>query len=179
MQAFPQTDDPALLWLLGITHRGARLAAEHGVAFTYGHFINPYNGKRALDTYFSQFRASAALTEPKANVCIFVVCADTQEEAEMLALSQDMWLLAVEKGRDTRLISSIEAEDIQLTHEEKEKVTENRKRMLVGTPAKIKEELQVLSKIYRTDEFMVITNIHDFQGKLNSYKLLAEAFGLS
>lgn len=179
VQAFPQAEDPALLWLLGITHRGARLAAEHGVAFTYGHFINPDNGKRALDTYFSQFQPSVALSEPKANVCIFVVCAETQEEAERLALSQDMWLLAVEEGRDTRLISSIEAEDTQLIHEEKEKMTENRKRMLVGTPAKIKEELKTLSEIYRTDEFMVITNIHDFQGKLNSYKLLADVIGLS
>lgn len=112
-------------------------------------------------------------------MCIFVVCAETQEEAERLALSQDMWLLAVEEGRDTRLISSIEAEDTQLIHEEKEKMTENRKRMLVGTPAKIKEELKTLSEIYRTDEFMVITNIHDFQGKLNSYKLLADVIGLS
>ncbi|MBY0159063.1 MULTISPECIES: LLM class flavin-dependent oxidoreductase [Cytobacillus] len=178
VKAFPQAEDPALLWLLGITHRGARLAAEHGAAFTYGHFINPANGKRAMDTYFSQFQPSAALSEPKANVCIFVVCAETQEEAEKLALSQDLWLLAVEKGRDTRLIPSIEAEGIQLTHVEKEKITENRQRMIVGTPAKIKEELKLLSEIYGTDEFMVITNIHGFQDKLNSYKLLAEAFGL-
>lgn len=90
-----------------------------------------------------------------------------------------MWLLAVEKGRDTRIIPSIEAVDIQLTHEEKEKITENRKRILIGTPAKIKEELQLLSEIYATDEFMIITNIHDFQGKLNSYTLLAEVIGLS
>jgi alkanesulfonate monooxygenase SsuD/methylene tetrahydromethanopterin reductase-like flavin-dependent oxidoreductase (luciferase family) len=61
---------------------------------------------------------------------------------------------------------------------EKGKITENRQRMLVGTPAKIKEELKLLSEIYGTDEFMVITNIHGFQDKLNSYKLLAEAFGL-
>lgn len=180
VKAFPEAEDPALLWLLGITHRGARLAAEVGAAFTYGHFINPANGKRAMDTYFSQFQPSAALAEPKANVCIFIVCAETQEEAEKLALSQDMGLLAVEKGRDTRLIPSTEsAESIQLTHAEKKKIAENRKRMLVGTPRKIKEELQLLSEIYATDEFMIITNIHDFQGKLNSYTMLAEAFGLS
>lgn len=178
VEAFPQVADPAEMWILGITHRGARMAAEYGTAFTYGHFITPANGKRAMDTYFSQFQPSAGLSEPKANVCIFAVCAETQEEAEELALSQDMWLLAVGKGEDTRMISSAEAKSIQLTQEEKEIVAQNRKRMVVGTPSKIKEELQLLSEIYQTDEFMIITNIYDFQSKLNSYRLLAEAFAL-
>ncbi|MBT2687480.1 LLM class flavin-dependent oxidoreductase [Bacillus sp. ISL-47] len=176
VEAIPQVADPAQIWMLGITHRGARLAAEYGTAFTYGHFITPANGKRAMDTYMSQFRPSAGLSKPKANVCIFVVCAETQERAEELALSQDMWLLAVEKGRDTRIIAPSEAKSITLTPEEKAKAAENRKRMIIGTPAKVKEELQLLSEIYQTNEFMVITNIYDFQDKLNSYRLLSEAF---
>jgi luciferase family oxidoreductase group 1 len=161
------------MWILGITHRGARLAAEHGTAFTYGHFITPGNGVRALDYYYTHFQTSPFLQKPKTNVCVFVVCAKTQEEAEELALSQDLWLLGVERGIDTRIPSVEEAKKISLTAEERMKLQQNRRRMIIGTPQKVKTELNRLSEIYQSDEFMIITNIYDFQAKMNSYILIA------
>ncbi|MGR3765683.1 LLM class flavin-dependent oxidoreductase [Rossellomorea sp. NS-SX7] len=173
--AYPIVGAPAEPWILGITHRGARVAAENGTAFTYGHFIDPSNGKRALDDYYSQFQPSAFLKAPVSNVCIFVICAPTQEEAELLARSQDIWLLEVERGIDTRIPTKEEAENRKLSSRELEKVKENRKRAIIGTPEKVKEELSLLSEVYGTDEFMVITNIADFEDKVRSYELLAEA----
>ncbi|MFC3886022.1 hypothetical protein ACFOU2_22095 [Bacillus songklensis] len=51
--------------------------------------------------------------------------------AEELALSQDMWLLAVENGIDTRIPSVEEAKSMSLTKEVKAKIQENRNRMIV------------------------------------------------
>jgi luciferase family oxidoreductase group 1 len=175
VKAYPSVQQPPMTWILGISHRGARVAAEHGTAFTYGHFINSSNGKRALDYYHTHFQPSAALKAPVSNVCIFVVCAPTQEEAEKIARSQDIWLLEVERGIDTRIPSKEEAANRRLTAREKEKVAENRKRTIVGTPEKVKEELQLLSEIYAADEFMIITNVSDFKDKMRSYELLAES----
>jgi luciferase family oxidoreductase group 1 len=174
VKAYPAVQQPPMTWILGITHRGARVAAENGTAFTYGHFINSSNGKRAMDDYHTHFQPSEGLKEPVSNVCIFVVCAPTQEEAEKIARSQDIWLLEVERGIDTRIPSKKEAENRKLTAREKEKVAENRKRTIVGTPEKVKEELRLLSEIYQTDEFMIITNVSDFEDKVRSYELLAE-----
>nr|WP_263326506.1 LLM class flavin-dependent oxidoreductase [Neobacillus sp. Marseille-Q6967] len=176
VKAFPITEDFPEMWLLGITHRGARVAAENGTAFTYGHFITPVNGKRAIDYYYEHFQPSPLLREPKVNVCIFIVCASTQEKAEELALSQDMWLLAVEKGIDTRIPSIHEARTRVLTTDEKKKLIENRKRMIVGTPDKVRNDILYLVEEYQTDEFMVIANVFDFEDKINSYTLLAETF---
>jgi luciferase family oxidoreductase group 1 len=173
VKAYPAVPKPPETWILGLTHRGARVAAENGTGFTFGHFINPANGKRAMDDYRSQFRPSAGLKSPLSNVCIFVVCAPTQGEAERIAKSQDIWLLEVERGIDTRIPSKEEAEDRTFTLREMEKVKENRKRAIVGTPEKVKEELLLLSEIYGTDEFMIITNVSDFEDKLRSYELLA------
>lgn len=61
---------------------------------------------------------------------------------------------------------------------ELEKIKRNRKRMVVGTPYKVKEELLIIASDYQTDEIMIITNIFDFKAKLDSYKLLAEVFDL-
>ncbi|MCM3727768.1 LLM class flavin-dependent oxidoreductase [Neobacillus cucumis] len=175
VQAFPDTAGLPELWLLGITHRGARLAAENGTAFTYGHFITPVNGERAIDYYYQHFQPSAALAEPKANVCVFVVCASTQEKAEELALSQDLWLLAVEKGIDTKIPSVKEAKGTSLTYDQRTKIQENRKRMIIGTPQKVKSEIFRLSEKYRTEEFIIISNIYNFEDKIEIYRLLAES----
>jgi luciferase family oxidoreductase group 1 len=173
--AYPVPETAPEMWILGITHRGARVAAENGTAFTYGHFINPENGQQAIDYYYEHFQPSKLLSKPKVNVCVFVSCAPKQEKAEEMALSLDRWLLAVEKGVDTRIPSIEEAKRMKVTEEDRKRIIENRKRMVIGTPAKVKDDLQKLSEMYQTDELMIITNVYDFQDKVRSYTLLADA----
>ncbi|KAB2335680.1 LLM class flavin-dependent oxidoreductase [Bacillus mesophilum] len=174
--AYPLTKTVPDLWLLGITHRGARLAAEYGTAFTFGHFISPVNGKRAIEYYYKHFQSSPRLDKPKANICIFVICANTQEEAEEMALSQDMWLLSIAKGESTKILSPEEARRKVLTPEDYSIIKENRKRMVIGTKDKVREQLLRLSELYQTEEFMIICNVYSFEDKVKSYKLTAELF---
>ena len=175
VQAYPFINTRPELWMLGVSQRGARLAAEKGTAFTYGHFINPFSGSIAMKHYRESFQPSNFLANPKANVCVFVVCAPTLVEAEERALSQDLWLLAVEKGEDTFILPKEEAKKIELSEEDQEIIRKNRKRAIIGTPEKVKEQLLQLSEYYQTEEFMIITNIYDFEEKMQSYTLLAEA----
>lgn len=176
VRAYPESKTLPELWVLGVTHRGARVAAEKGTAFTYGHFINPHNGLRALQTYRENFQPSNTVKTPKSNVCIFVICAPTQEKAEEIAISQDLWLLAVEKGFDTHILPVHEARNRKLTKKDKERIEENRRRVIIGTPGKVHEEIVRLSDYYQTDEFMIINNTYSFQEKLLTYTLLAEQF---
>ena len=174
--AYPLIDTVVDLWMMGVTQRGARLAAESGTAFTYGHFISPDNGIEATKHYLTHFQPSDLLPVPQMNVCVFVVCAPTQERAEEIALTQDLWLLEVERGTDTRIPSYAEANNRVLTAEEKSIVKKNRKRMIIGTPEKVRDDLLTLSEMYQTDELMIITNIYDFQDKIESYSLIAHVF---
>ncbi|KAB8127392.1 LLM class flavin-dependent oxidoreductase [Gracilibacillus oryzae] len=176
VKAGPRMDTAPPVWVLGLSERGAKNAAEAGAGFVFGHFISPKNGIEALNCYRENFKASQTLAEPATIVCIFVVCAETQDEAEELALSQDKWLLNVGKGRDTRVPSIEEVKEKGFTEEEKNEISKNRKRCIVGTPAKVKEELEQLRELYQTDEFMIITNIYDFEAKVKSYQLLKQAF---
>lgn len=175
VQAYPSIETRPEIWMLGVSQRGARLAAEKGAAFTYGHFINPISGSIAMKHYRENFQPSSILRNPQANVCVFVVCAPTQEEAEEMAVSQDLWLLAIEKGEDTFILSKEEAKGIQLSEEDQAIIRKNRKRAIIGTPKKVKDEILHLSEVYQTEEFMIITNIYDFEDKMQSYTLLAEA----
>ncbi|SEQ49240.1 luciferase family oxidoreductase, group 1 [Virgibacillus subterraneus] len=178
VKAAPRLDSVPPIWVLGLSERGAQNAAELGLGFVFGHFIKPTNGQAVMEAYRNSFQSSPSLDQPETMVCIFVVCADTQEEAEELALSQDKWLLSVGKGADTKVPSIEEVKKKKFSDEELNEIKKNRDRCIIGTPEKVKNELMRLSEFYQTDEFMIITNIYDFDAKVNSYRLLAEAFDI-
>lgn len=175
VKAGPRIDHPPPIWVLGLSERGALNAANLGAGFVFGHFIDPKNGEQVMKTYLKNFQPSISMDNPKNIVCIFVVCAETEEEAEELALTQDKWLLSVGKGADTKVPSIEEVREKAFTQEELELMKQNRNRCIVGTPEKVKQELARLEKIYQTDEFMIITNIHNFEAKKKSYQLIMEA----
>ncbi|SFL35448.1 luciferase family oxidoreductase, group 1 [Gracilibacillus orientalis] len=174
VKAGPRIERVPPIWVLGLSERGATNAAELGLGFVFGHFINPAHGEKAIQTYREQFEPSVTMDHPETMVCIFVICADTEEEAEELALTQDKWLLSVGKGADTKVPSIVEVRKKTFTQEELDIMKKNRERCIIGTPDTIKQELTCLQNLYQTDEFMLITNIHDFEAKKKSYQLIAE-----
>jgi luciferase family oxidoreductase group 1 len=175
VKAGPRIEQVPPLWVLGLSERGARNAAELGLGFVFGHFIDPANGASAMYTYRQNFSPSAGLDNPQSFVCIFVVCAETEEEAEALALSQDKWLLNVGKGAGTVVQSPAQVRKKPFNKDELDTIRHNRKRAIIGTPEMVRQKLLQLQDDYQTDEFMIITNIHDFEAKKKSYELVAEA----
>ncbi len=174
--AYPLSETKPELWHLGINKRGARSAAELGISFTFGHFIYSVGGQEAIRHYKQEFIPSSYQSKPKTNVCVFVVCAETTEEAEEHAKTLDDWLLKVAKGGDTTVSSIEEVRNRSYSEEELKKITNNRPRMIVGNPAEVKQGLIGLQQKYDNDEFLIITNIHDYEAKNKSYELLAELF---
>ena len=174
VKAGPRTEQVPPLWVLGLSERGAENAAKLGLGFVFGHFINPKNGAVALKAYRESFIPSKTMDAPQSFVCVFVVCAETKEEAEELALSQDNWLLNVGKGLGTKVASTEQVRKKTFSNKDLNIIKQNRDRAIIGTPEKVKEQLIQLQKLYQTDEFMIITNIYDFAAKKKSYQLLAE-----
>ncbi|WP_347860530.1 LLM class flavin-dependent oxidoreductase [Salimicrobium sp. PL1-032A] len=171
----PETKGNPSVWVLGLSERGAKHAALNGTGFTFGYFISPSEVQEAINVYRERFTPKYDLKEPHVTMCIFAVCADTQEEAEYLAKSQDYWLLQVEEGLDTR-VHPPEAIDLDaLTEEQRRKLENNRNRCVIGTPAQVAHQLTDLSELYNVDEFLLITNIFSFEKKKLSYKKIKQA----
>ncbi|GAB2551323.1 luciferase family oxidoreductase group 1 [Gracilibacillus alcaliphilus] len=177
VKAGPRIEEKQLppLWLLGLSERSAKQAAALGIGFVFGHFIDPSHGRQALQTYYDHFSPSVSGKESQSIVCIFVVCAETEEEAEELAVTQDKWLLSVGKGVGTKVLPLEDIRKQTFNKEEWTTIQQNRRRCIIGTPEMVKEQLSQLQEVYQTDEFMIITNIFDFEAKKKSYRLLAEA----
>ncbi|WP_026676256.1 LLM class flavin-dependent oxidoreductase [Fictibacillus gelatini] len=177
LEATPIPETAPEIWMLGSSGSSARLAAEKGIPFTFAHFINGIDGPAVAKAYREAFQPSSLLAEPKVIAAIFAICADTEEQAERIASSLDLSILMLEKGERRNGVPSIEqALNYPYTTYDLIRIRENRKRMIVGAPEQVKQQVLQLSNDYETDELMVVTITHDFNDKLNSYQLLSEMF---
>jgi luciferase family oxidoreductase group 1 len=176
--AAPLIESMPQLWLLGSTDRSAQFAARIGAAFTFAHFINGSGGEDVVQEYKRGFRASALGAVPEASAAVYVLCADTDEEAERIAASVDLMLLQQEKGGFYGVPSPADAAAYPYGRWDGLRIEENRKRMIVGGPETVKRRLLEFSRKYGVDEVIVNTAAYDFGARLRSYGLLAEAFHL-
>jgi alkanesulfonate monooxygenase SsuD/methylene tetrahydromethanopterin reductase-like flavin-dependent oxidoreductase (luciferase family) len=87
VRATPTGETAPDVWLLGSSGESASLAAALGLPFMFAHFINGYGGPSVTRGYQDQFIPSPHVEEPRSSVAIFVICADTLEQAEKLTSS--------------------------------------------------------------------------------------------
>lgn len=179
IHASPFVDTVPQLWMLGSSGQGGIYAAQMGAAFCYAHFINSSGGQQVVHRYIREFRPSELNVKAQAMVGIFVLCADTEEEAERLVSSIDLLILKVEKGEQGGVPSPEEAAAYPYSEWDRLRIRENRSRIIVGDPEQVKRQLISLAESYHTDEVMVLTSTNDFAARLRSYELLANAFKLA
>ncbi|MCC5801587.1 LLM class flavin-dependent oxidoreductase [Rossellomorea vietnamensis] len=174
LTAAPMIKTMPEVWMLGSSPSSAMLAAQKGLPYTFAQFINGEGGPQYTQAYRNNFVPSKYLKEPKNIVAVFAICAETDEEAERVASSIDLSILMIEQGMRSNGTPSFEkAAAYQYTPFEAMRVRENRKRMVVGNPKKVKEKLLALSEQYQTDEIMLVSITYDFKDKLKSLELIA------
>jgi luciferase family oxidoreductase group 1 len=178
IRALPKTEGAPPIWMLGSSDYGGAYAAHFGIAFSFAHFINPHGGEQVMRAYLEKFQPSPRLDRPTANIGVFVVCADTDEDAERIASTRDLQRLRADQGRHGPMPSIEEATRYDYSAPERERIRYNRARTVVGGPDKVKAELLALADRYGVDEVIVITNVYNFSDRLRSYELLAQTFGL-
>ena len=178
VRAMPAGPTAPEVWLLGSSDASAVYAAELGLAFSFAHFINSDGGPEVTQLYRSRFRPSPERAEPAASAAVWVVCADTEEQARRLARCRELSLLRLYTGRYAPFPSIEEAESFPYTPRDLAIVEHTRARTVAGTPEIVREQLEAMARAYGVDELVVVTITHDFKARVRSYELLADAFGL-
>ena len=179
VMAAPQTDGSPELWLLSSSGQSGLFAAHLGMAFSFAQFINGQGGPAAVRQYRERFRPSRELAAPLANVAVFVLCADTEAKARELRAAMDLMLLRFGKGERGSFPTAAEVAAYQFTADDQAHLTFNRNRVVSGTPAQVHEQLTHMAAEYDVDEITAVTITADFEDRLRSYELLAEAFELA
>lgn len=174
--ACPTAPEP---WLLGSTDQSASLAAHFGTAFSFAHFIAGEGGPEAVRAYQRAFQPSPWLAAPRASAAVFVVCADTDAEAQRLAKSRELFVVGLYTGRLRPYPSEEEAEAFPYTPRDRAIVESARRRSFAGAPGAVRERLLAIAAEHDVDELVVVTITHDPKARRRSYELLAEAFELA
>ena len=109
-------------------------------------------------------------------VCTFLICAETDEEAERLAAPIDLRRLHMALNLDTPVPTLEEAAQHRYSTEERRYVQSQRPRAVIGSAQTCREALEAMAERYAADEVMVLTITGDYESRLRSYELLIAAF---
>lgn len=177
IQALPRADTAPQLWMLGSSGYGAQLAAHYGMPYSFAHFITDGDGcAEALELYRHLFKPGLT-ARPQANICVWALAADTEEEAWRLFASRERTRIDRQLGRFGPLLSPQEATR-EWTPAEESYRQSLRGKAMVGTGAQVASQLRALAQELQVDEVVVITWTWDAQAQRRSYELLAREFGL-
>jgi luciferase family oxidoreductase group 1 len=179
VRAMPVGGEAPEVWLLGSTDQSAACAAHFGTAFSFAHFISGEAGPEVIAAYRRAFRPSPQLAAPRASVAVFVICADTEDEARRLAQSRNLFLLGLYTGRLQPYPSVEEAEAFPYTARDRAIIEANRRRTITGAPEQVRARLSAFAAEHDVEELVIVTITHDPKARRRSYELLADAFGLA
>ncbi|MCG7335723.1 LLM class flavin-dependent oxidoreductase [Sporosarcina sp. ACRSM] len=176
VRAFPGEGLEIPIWLLGSSGFSAQLAAQEGLPFSFASHFAPAYTLQALQLYHQHFKPSQALQQPYAMLGINVIAAETDEEANFLATSQQQQFLSLTRGMPTQLkppINNINEVWSPYERASVERTLDSRSTM-VGSPETVKRKLESFIQETKANELIINSQIYDQQARLRSYEIVAE-----
>jgi len=171
----PERPEP---WLLGSSQQSAIWAAELGLPYAFADFINP-KGAEITALYRERFAARGhAGLEPRTAVAVWVICADSDEEAQSLAASARMAFTLLRRGQLIAVPPPEKALEFLAAEHRAPGQSGSERRAVLGPPAAVRAELEDVAGKYGAEEAIVVSITYDHQARRRSYELLAEACGL-
>ncbi|WP_010098829.1 LLM class flavin-dependent oxidoreductase [Ornithinibacillus scapharcae] len=161
----PVPDISPVPWLLGTSEKSAILAAEKGLNYAFGHFMSDQDATPILSTYKRLIGTKHPKKEPKIIFAVNVICAESTDEAERIALDSFLWRKR-NSSNNTAFHHEPSGEELNEFHD-------IRSKMIIGSPTAVKEKLLELQRIHEVEEFMILTNTTSYEARNMSYKLLS------
>ena len=163
------------VFLLGSSDYGGALAARMGLGFAFAHHFASHDAVGPMRAYREGFTPTGWREGAHAILAIAAVAAETQADAEFLAGSADLNTVRRLRGTYRPLPSPEEAAAHIFSPEDAALRTANRARLFVGTPDRIAAALRPLLASTGASEVMITCPMFDFEARLRSYRLLADA----
>lgn len=168
------------IWILGSSNYGAQLAAWFGLPYAFAYFFSDGAGAaEALHIYQTQFKPSAILAQPRSAVTVFAFAAETEELAAYWSKSRAAFWGMRNRGHYIPLPSPEEADQIDFSPLERERITASQARNFIGTAPQVAEGLRKLADELKLDEIAITTAVYDPAIRMKSYELISKEFSMS
>ena len=174
VQAVPGAGLNVPIWLLSSSGFSAHLAGVLGLPFAFAAHFSPENTLPALKLYRQTFQPSDDLQKPYAMVCLNVVAAETDEEAEFLATSQTQSFLNLIRQKPGKIPPPVADMNSIWSAQEKALVQSRTGSSIVGSKETVKRKLEQFIAESQADEIMDNAMVFDQAKRLRSYEIVAE-----
>lgn len=158
------------IWILGSSTDSAYLAAALGLPYAFASHFAPAQLHAALQIYRKNFQPSPQLKAPYTLACINVVAADSDEKADFLATSFKQLFLGIITGK--RQLLQPPHDQLRLNEMEEGALAKMTAYSFIGSPTKVKQELNDFIDETQVDELMVVTYVYDHEARVHSYELI-------
>lgn len=180
VSAVPEGQAMPEIWILGTSPDSAVFAAENGLPYTFGSFINDEHMLQCFQNYYQNFRPSVFLKEPYLNLALFSITAETHEVALRIAKCSEYWLTQTFlKGKNIPFPDEETSLNHDFSFEEKMLIEYRRRSAVIGDAETVSKKLNELAKKYAIHELTIVTITSDIEERKKSYRLLHEAMNLS
>ncbi|GAB2673121.1 LLM class flavin-dependent oxidoreductase [Nocardia goodfellowii] len=178
LHAVPGEGAQVEVWLFGSSAGvSAEIAGRLGLPFAAAYHVAPGTALDAVESYRAAFQPSAQLAEPYVVVSADVVVAETDTAAKHLASTYGHWVHGIRSGAgapeypDPGTAGPLTADQARL-------VADRTTTQFVGSPNTVSERLAALQRVSGADELLVTSVTHAHADRLESHRLLAEAWSV-
>lgn len=177
VRAVPGENTSIPMFILGSSLYGAKLAASFSLPYAFASHFAPQHLMEALATYRSEFQPSAELAEPYVMATLNVIGADSNEEAEAIALGNRREFVrgTIGKGRD---LTDDDVDDL-LRRGAGSQFESLFQYTATGTAAHIRTYFQGFQELTGADELVTSHLAPAIESRLRSVAIAAEAAGLT
>ena len=173
IRATPGAGADVALWILGSSTFGAQLAAMLGLPYAFASHFAPDALDQAIAIYRRDFRPSKALAKPHLMAGFNVFAADTDEEAELLASSQQQAFVALRTGNPGKLKPPVPGYRETLGPQGERILDHVLQCSAVGSPETVARGIAAFVKRTGVDELMVASSIYDHDARKRSLTITA------
>lgn len=175
VRAYPGVGTEVPIYILGSSISSAQLAARLGLPYVFAAHFAPQQLEQAVSLYRRLFEPSDYLDKPFVMVCVNAIVAETDEQAEFIGTSSDLFYRNVVKGTKEPLLSPVETMEGQWNYYEENMVRAMTEYTFKGSKARVTAELRDFIEWLQPDELMAASYIYDQEERHRSYTLLQEA----
>jgi luciferase family oxidoreductase group 1 len=174
VKAYPGVGTNIPIYILGSSTDSAYLAAKLGLPYVFASHFAPRYMEEAIRIYRDRFQPSEYLDQPYMMVCLNVIAAETDEEAEFQSTTMKQFFLNVVRGSQSPLQPPVENLDELWTPMEKEMAESMSSVTLLGSKETVRQQLTAFQDYYNVDEIMAVSYIYDTEKQKRSYQILKE-----
>lgn len=144
--------------------------------------VNDYSGEHMHEAseedsrghVHEAFKELSGGVKPYVILATFVVRGDNEVEVEELLSALQLWLLRINYLDQPQFYPSIEtAKNRVYSEREKEKLKQNKRRIIYGSPREVSRQLKDIKTLFGVDELMILPNVYGEDARFELIELLA------